>query len=158
MENDSVSSKIGYLYNIIENRVCWGEKPGFGGSKSVGSYGFSSCRITKGHALLPNARHAFSTSCLTWKRHGIYLALAWGKKISRNKRFLHFFGLPNFLELVMRWGRDGGKWRVKANTSSSSDRRDRVWTERKQLRGKGGRREGKRRRRRKRCFNHRISN
>lgn len=25
---------------------------------------------------VPNARHAFSTSCLTWKKHGIYLALA----------------------------------------------------------------------------------
>ena len=52
IENDSLSSKIGYLYYIIENRVCWGEKPGFGGSKSVGSYGFSSRRITGGHALI----------------------------------------------------------------------------------------------------------
>ena len=54
IENDSLSFKIGYLYYIIENRVCWGKKPGFGGSKSVGSYGFSSRRITGGHALVAN--------------------------------------------------------------------------------------------------------
>ena len=52
LKNDMLRSKIGYLYCKIKNRVWPRQKPGFVGSNSVGSYGFSSRRKTRGHALL----------------------------------------------------------------------------------------------------------
>ena len=52
LKNDMLRSKIGYLYCKIKNRVWPRQKPGFVGSNSVGSYGFSCRRKTRGHALL----------------------------------------------------------------------------------------------------------
>ena len=52
LKNDSLRSIIGYLYYKIKNRVCHRQKPGFVRSNSVGSYGFSCRRKTRGHALL----------------------------------------------------------------------------------------------------------
>ena len=51
LKSDMFRSKICYLYCKIENQVLPSEKPGFVGSISVGSYGFSCRRKTGGHAL-----------------------------------------------------------------------------------------------------------
>ena len=60
-----LKSKICYLYCKIENRVLPSEKPGFVGSISVGSYGFSCRRKTGGHALIiPDCFQ----SCMCWLR------------------------------------------------------------------------------------------
>ena len=52
LKNDRFRSKIDYFYCKIGNRVWTSKKPGFVGSNSVGSYGFSCRRKTGGHALV----------------------------------------------------------------------------------------------------------